>query len=90
MGLPWLALGGGGYDVTAVARAWTLAYGVMLDIDWPDQLPLAFANEHGAGRLRDEVSPEVPGDIKVEARRYAEEAVAAIRQEVFPVHGLSG
>ena len=90
LGLPWLALGGGGYDVTAVARAWTLAYGVMLDIDWPDQLPLAFANEHGAGRLRDEVSPEVPGDIKVEARRYAEEAVAAIRQEVFPVHGLSG
>ena len=30
LGLPWLATGGGGYDLMAVARAWTLAYGVML------------------------------------------------------------
>ncbi len=90
LNLPWLALGGGGYDVTAVARAWTLAYGVMLDIDWPDQLPAAFAQEHGAGRLRDEVSPDIPGHIKVEAKRYVEEAVAAIRQQVFPLHGLTG
>ena len=86
--LPWLALGGGGYDVTAVARSWTLAYGVMLGIDWPDRLPSAFSREHGAGRLRDEVSPEVPGHIKVEASRYGEETVAAIRQEIFPLHGL--
>ena len=90
LGLPWLALGGGGYDVTAVARAWTLAYGVMLDIDWPDRLPAAFAREHGAGRLRDEVSPEVPGHIKIQASRYVEETVAAIRQQIFPLHGLNG
>ena len=90
LGLPWLALGGGGYDVTAVARAWTLAYGVMLDVDWPDQLPTIFAREHGAGRLRDEVSPEVPGHIKLEASRYVEETVEAIRQQIFPLHGLTG
>ena len=89
LGLPWLALGGGGYDVTAVARSWTLAYGVMLGIDWPDQLPAAFSREHGAGRLRDEVSPELPGHVKVEASRYAEEAVAEIRQQIFPLHGLT-
>ena len=89
LGLPWLALGGGGYDVTAVARAWTLAYGVMLDIDWPDQLPAAFAKEHGAGRLRDEISPEVPGHVRVEVSRYVEESVAAIRQQIFPIHGLT-
>jgi len=87
--LPWLALGGGGYDVTAVARSWTLAYGVMLGIDWPNRLPPAFSREHGAGRLRDEVNPEVPGHIKVEAARYVEEAVAAIRQQIFPIHGLA-
>jgi acetoin utilization protein AcuC len=89
LGLPWLALGGGGYDVTAVARSWTLAYGVMLGIDWPDRLPSAFAQEHGAGRLRDEVSPQVPGHIKVEASRYVEETVEAIRQQIFPFHGLA-
>ena len=53
LGLPWLALGGGGYDVNAVARAWTLAYGVMLNTEWPDHLPAAFAQKHGSGRLRD-------------------------------------
>ena len=88
--LPWLALGGGGYDVTAVARSWTLAYGVMLGVDWPDQLPPVFSRDHGLGRLRDEVSPEAPGHVKVEASRYVEETVAAIRQQIFPFHGLAG
>ena len=49
MGIPWLALGGGGYDLMAVARAWTLAYGVMLDVDWPDEIPGSFAQQHGVG-----------------------------------------
>ena len=89
LGLPWLAMGGGGYDVNAVARAWTLAYGVMLGVDWPDQLPLGFAQEHGAGRLRDEAIPEVPGDIKIEIRRHLEDTVGAIRQVIFPLHGLT-
>ena len=88
LGLPWLALGGGGYDVNAVARAWTLVYGVMLDVEWPDQLPTAFVQEHGAGRLRDQLSPEIPSEIKLEARRYLEETVGAIRQQIFPLHGL--
>ncbi len=88
LGLPWLAMGGGGYDVTAVARAWTLAYGVMLEAEWPDQLPPGFVREHGGSRLRDDTSPEVPGHIKVEARRYADESVAAVRAQVFPTHGL--
>ena len=88
--LPWLALGGGGYDVTAVARSWTLAYGVMLGIDWPDRLPPGFSREHGAGRLRDEVSPEAPGDIKVEASRHVAEAVVEIHQQIFPIHNLKG
>ena len=39
LGVPWLALGGGGYDLMAVARAWTLAYGVMVEQDWPDRIP---------------------------------------------------
>jgi len=89
LGLPWLALGGGGYDVIAVARAWSLAYGVMLDIDLPDQLPTAFAQEHGPGRLRDQLSPEIPSEIRVDGRRYLEDTIGAIRQQIFPLHGLT-
>src|SRR5574340_851085 len=29
MNLPWVALGGGGYDIGNCARAWTLAWGIM-------------------------------------------------------------
>ena len=35
----WLALGGGGYDLQAVARAWTIAYGVMSEQKFSDYLP---------------------------------------------------
>jgi len=31
LGLPWVALGGGGYHQVNVARAWTLAWSIMLD-----------------------------------------------------------
>ena len=88
LGLPWLALGGGGYDLSAVARAWTLVYGVMLGTEWPDQLPIAFSKEHRVARLRDQLSPEVPSEIRIDARRYMEDVVGAIRQQIFPLHGL--
>ena len=37
--LPWIALGGGGYDVANVVRAWTLAWATMLDRELPDEIP---------------------------------------------------
>ena len=88
LGLPWLALGGGGYDLSAVARAWTLVYGVMLGTEWPDQLPIAFSKEHRVARLRDQLIPEIPSEIRIDARRYMEDVVGAIRQQIFPLHGL--
>ena len=36
---PWLALGGGGYDIANVVRAWTLAWATMNDIDLPNSIP---------------------------------------------------
>ena len=39
----WLALGGGGYDVEAVARCWALAYGVMLEQEWPEDTPASYS-----------------------------------------------
>ena len=90
LGLPWLALGGGGYDLMAVARAWTLAYGVMLGVEWPDTLPQSFALEHGIGHLRDSTTPEVPANLRLDIRRHAGETVAAVREHIFPAHGLRG
>ena len=60
----------------------------MLGAEWPDQLPIGFSEEHRVSRLRDQVSPKVPSEIKIDARRYMEDVVGAIRQEIFPLHGL--
>jgi acetoin utilization protein AcuC len=35
----WIATGGGGYNMPNVARAWTLAWVVMNDVEIPDALP---------------------------------------------------
>ena len=87
--LPWLALGGGGYDLLAVARAWTLAYGEMLGVEWPDVLPRSFTLEHGIGHLRDSGIPEVPSNLRLDIRRHAGETVSALKEQVFPVHGAT-
>lgn len=53
----WVALGGGGYEVSNVARAWTLAWGLMNGVDLPDELPASFMARFGremkSARLRD-------------------------------------
>lgn len=95
LGYPWVALGGGGYDLSAVARAWTLAYGVMLEVDWPDAIPAEFNRQPqteglGIRQLRDTVRLDVPADVRRDARRFAQESAAAIKREVFPIHGLVG
>ena len=88
LGLPWLALGGGGYDLGAVARCWSLAYGVMVDVEWPDAIPADLTQVLGATQLRDTVKPEIPEKVRQEARQAAEDSVAEIKKEVFPHLGV--
>ena len=85
----WLALGGGGYNLGAVARGWAGAYGVMLDNPWPETLPAAFREQYGIARLSDD-SPLQSAEVRREARRYAESSVSQLQRLVFPCHGLRG
>jgi acetoin utilization protein AcuC len=55
----WLALGGGGYDIANVARAWTLAWAIMNNVDVSDEIPEPFLQRYAgvgftSGKLRDE------------------------------------
>jgi hypothetical protein len=76
----WLAFGGGGYAIDVVPRAWTLAYGVMAGQSFSDELPLAYAEQYGPGRLHDVGGPEpVAESVAGEIRDYAERNVAAIK-----------
>ena len=52
LGLPWLALGGGGYDLGAVARCWSLAYGGMWAARWPRTTPTSASARPASTRWR--------------------------------------
>lgn len=89
-GIPWAALGGGGYNITTVARAWTLALGIISGIDIPDEIPetcLDSLKRHGleGSSLRDR-EKELCDDPA--ARRWAEDKVRYIQEKVFPFYGI--
>ncbi len=76
----WLALGGGGYNVTVVPRAWTLAYGVMSGQTFADELPPAYAQRYEPGTLRDGQQPRADSNAVAHARRWAERVVAELKK----------
>ena len=84
----WLALGGGGYDLQAVARAWASAYGVMADIPLPEEIPATYAERYGVRTLSDPEDLELTDQVARDAKDFAESSVRAVRQLIFPMHGL--
>jgi acetoin utilization protein AcuC len=86
-----VALGGGGYDLANVARAWTAAWARLNEVTLPAALPDRFVATAGrilGGRttLGDQLPP-VPPHLAQAARAYAEVQVATLRRLVFPFIG---
>ena len=71
-----------------MARCWSLAYGVMCGTEWPDRIPTIAVERLGRTSLRDTEVPDIPQHIRADAKALAAESVAAIKDAVFPVHGL--
>jgi len=84
-----LALGGGGYDFVAVSRVWALEYGQMLGVDWPDDVPTAFAQEYDVRTLRDKGPERNEPRVDEQTLSFARQSVEGIKRLVFPIHGLS-
>jgi len=83
----WIALGGGGYEISNVAKAWTLAWAIMNNVDLPDELPKAFLEQYPlegfrSRKLRDEEYQE-RGTRKEMMREEVRRVVAKIRENVF-------
>ncbi len=88
-----LALGGGGYDIYRTARCWTLAWSVLNGVKPEDEFAglvggMMFGPEHEVGSLHDRPHPTL-GPAKEKARLQARRAVAFIKKEVFPIHGIA-
>ena len=84
----WLALGGGGYDMQAVARAWTTAYGVMSGLELTDDIPTPYRERHGVSTLSDAAVPNIAETIVRDARAFAENSASAVQRLIYPLHGV--
>lgn len=89
----WIATGGGGYKVTNVARAWTLAWGIMNDIDVADRLPATALPLLAQAGYPGETLRDAPHDHSAarQARLRVElhATLASLRQHVLPIHGIT-
>lgn len=72
----WLALGGGGYDIGVVPRSWTLAFGVMSDQSFADELPKAYRARYGGQWLRDREGPHLDEATRRRVRASIKDVVA--------------
>ncbi len=84
----WVALGGGGYDVSNVARAWTLAWAVMNGIELSEELPKSYLEKASKAGVHEK---ELRGGLKSsphserkDIRTEAERVVNYIKETVFP------
>ena len=84
----WLALGGGGYDLQAVARAWTMAYGVLSGQSFGNDIPSDYGSEHGVDSLRDPDNLALDDQIIKDSRTFAESSVQTVHRLIFPTHGI--
>lgn len=88
----WIATGGGGYEVTAVPRVWTVLFATMLGRELEDALPVEWLKEAHqlAGSVPSEKSlrDHVHADEEAHVPRAAKRTVEDLRKTLFPLHGI--
>jgi acetoin utilization protein AcuC len=84
----WVALGGGGYDVSNVARAWTLAWAVMNGIELSDELPETYGKKAAKLGIYEKSLRSGPKPYslsqRIDIRTEAERVVSYLKKTVLP------
>lgn len=85
-GLPWVALGGGGYDISNVARAWSLAWAVMNGVKLHEKIPHELMLKRGdvftTDKLRDEPLKRPVNSAEI---KDLEEQITFLKKNVLPL-----
>jgi acetoin utilization protein AcuC len=86
----WAALGGGGYDVTAVPRLWTLEFAAMQARTIDNDLPMRWVEEcHRLSGERPGIRRISDGTLSGSPSDAVEAIVERVKAAVFPYHGLA-
>jgi acetoin utilization protein AcuC len=92
-GLKWVALGGGGYNVMNVARAWTSSWAIMKGSEVPNALPEDFVRKHkaelGQQLTLSDPPQQINGTIADGARKLATSVVAKVKENIFPLNRVT-
>lgn len=80
MGVPLLAIGGGGYNLTTVPRMWTAAILTLGGVPFPNEIPAELQNELQVETFFD---AQLPGP-RNQGREEAERAIHVLEQLAFP------
>ena len=88
----WVALGGGGYDFVNLAKAWTLAWAIMNDVEIPDDIPEDFLKKYSYEgftnrKMMDENYSET-GIRKEQMREEVERVLKFLKGNVFVKLGI--
>ncbi|MCX6380737.1 MAG: acetoin utilization protein AcuC [Armatimonadetes bacterium] len=89
LGVPIVAVGGGGYNMTTVPRMWTLAVGTLSGLSLSDEVPKSYAYQPEMPTLTDHFDIELPPKEADKMRNFAEESVQEIKSRLFSVFGLT-
>ena len=86
--IPWVALGGGGYDLMNTARAWTLAWAIMNNVELNPRLPPVFIDKIEPLGYQNRVLLDAmhwaDEDERAVALAAVEKSIARIKKTVFP------
>lgn len=86
--IPWVALGGGGYDLMNTARGWTLAWSIMNNVELNPRLPPRFIDKieqmgYQNRVLLDAIHWAEEGERAL-ALAAVEKSIARIKKTIFP------
>lgn len=84
----WIAAGGGGYDLGAVARAWTMAFAVMAEAELPRELPVSLPEFPELSEFPDAAPEPLGPALAAQVRGFAEHSVDRVRELIFPRFGI--
>ncbi len=84
----WVAVGGGGYDMRAVARGWTMDLGTMAEFVLPDQIPQSYHSLSNMTTFKDGTDYRQPPDFRNEVEQHNNEMLEEVKSRCFPVWGI--
>ena len=84
----WVAVGGGGYYLSGVARAWTMALAEMAQHQLPENVPANYSSLEGLTTFADPLpAPSEPQHLD-EITKFNDGTLEELQSLVFPRFGL--